>query len=239
MMLSNLFLPPKINWQKKYQLKLERNPHELLTSFYQAPLPSPDTPLDEVTFLAIDLETTGLNTETDDIISIGVVPFTLQRIYLSQAKEWLVKPREKLTEESVIIHGITHSDVSHAPDFSAIMSELLKTMEGKVMVAHYRDIERQFLDKEFMARLDEGIEFPIVDTMELEERIIKKNHSSVFKLFSSKKPSLRLGIARQRYGLPNYPSHNALTDAIAAAELLQAQITHYFSPSIPIDHLWK
>ena len=36
----------------------------------------------------------------------------------------------------------------------------------------------------------------------------------------------RLGAARQRYGLPEYRAHDALTDALAAAELFLAQIGH-------------
>jgi len=38
--------------------------------------------------------------------------------------------------------------------------------------------------------------------------------------------------------LPTYPPHDALTDAIATAELLQAQIHHHFSPDTPIKKLW-
>jgi DNA polymerase-3 subunit epsilon len=38
--------------------------------------------------------------------------------------------------------------------------------------------------------------------------------------------------------LPDYTPHHALTDAIATAELLQAQIAHHFSPDMPVKDFW-
>ncbi|GAL22291.1 DNA polymerase III epsilon subunit [Vibrio maritimus] len=65
--------------------------------------------------MAVDFETTGLNPEKDGILSIGLVPFTLSRIKLNQAAHWTVRPKAKLEEESVVIHGITHNDLIDAP----------------------------------------------------------------------------------------------------------------------------
>ena len=52
-------------------------------------------------------------------------------------------------------------------------------------------------------------------------------------------PSLRLDSSRKRYNLPTYTPHHALTDAIATAELLQAQLAHYYKPDTHIEKLWK
>jgi DNA polymerase-3 subunit epsilon len=38
---------------------------------------------------------------------------------------------------------------------------------------------------------------------------------------------LTLGSCRTRYGLPDYPAHNALSDALATGELLLAQASHW------------
>ncbi len=54
-----------------------------------------------------------------------------------------------------------------------------------------------------------------------------------------KKPvSIRLADSRLRYQLPHYAAHNALIDAIATAELLQAQVLHHFSRETPVADLW-
>ena len=50
--------------------------------------------------------------------------------------------------------------------------------------------------------------------------------------------SIRLADSRQRYGLPHYAAHNALIDAIATAELLQAQVLHHFGPQTRVSDLW-
>jgi DNA polymerase-3 subunit epsilon len=57
--------------------------------------------------------------------------------------------------------------------------------------------------------------------------------------FKRKRPeSIRLADSRARYNLPAYAPHDALTDAIATAELMQAQIKYHFSPDTAIKKLW-
>ncbi len=51
--------------------------------------------------------------------------------------------------------------------------------------------------------------------------------------------AVRLGQSRLRYGLPAYTPHHALTDAIATAELLQAQVAYHFDSKINVSTLWK
>ena len=233
------FKTPSIDWPYKFQAKLKMAKHPLIQSFYSHELPDKNTPLNEVEFLAIDYETTGLNIDKDEIITIGAVPFTLNRIYLNRARHWTVRPRQKLNEDSVIIHGITHSDIMDAPDLSEIMADVLEIMHGKVMVVHYRKIERELLDKALRRRINEGIEFPVIDTMTLEQLIQHRDSGGLWNWIKGKKPqSVRLGQSRQRYSLPPYTPHHALTDAIATAELFQAQIAHHFSEQDPLHNYW-
>lgn len=238
--MKRLFREPSIDWPYKYQMKQSKVTHPYLQSFYQYPMVAGTTPIDEIEFVAMDFETTGLDSEKDEIITIGIVPFTLNRVYLNRAKHWTVRPRQKLDENSVVIHGITHSDIMDAPDLSDIIEEVLNDLAGKIMVVHYRTIEREFLDKALRRRFDEGIEFPVLDTMEIESVIQKRAVSGFWNWLKRKKPeSVRLGQSRTRYGLPAYTPHHALTDAIATAELLQAQIAHHFEPKTNIDAFWQ
>ena len=63
---------------------------------------------------------------------------------------------------------------------------------------------------------------PVVDTLTIEHQ----RHSRTGGVGVTEAGALRLGAARERYGLPRYPAHDALTDAIAAAELFLAQVAH-------------
>ncbi len=238
-MLKKLFQKPTIQWNAKFEQKLALTSDENLVAYYRAGLPDPNTPLSEVEFVALDLETTGLDPDANDIITIGLVPFNLKRIFLRNSRHWKVRPKQKLDEDSVIIHGITHSELIDAPDLGDILDELLPCLSGKIVVVHYNRIEREFLDKALRARIGEGIEFPVLDTLQLEETIQKKLTSSLWNKLKGKKPeSLRLAQSRRRYGLPDYTPHHALTDAIATAELLQAQIAHHYRDGQAISEFW-
>lgn len=88
-------------------------------------------------------------------------------------------------------------------------------------------------------RLGEGIEFPVLDTLEIESQIQNKLSGGLWNKLKGKKPaSVRLGQSRRRYHLPDYTPHHALTDAIATAELLQAQIAHHFDADMPLKSFW-
>lgn len=238
-MIKKLISPPSIDWPTKFKRKLEAVRDERLKHYYECALPEPNTPLEEVVFLAMDFETTGLDSDQDDIITIGTVPFTLNRIFVNKARHWTVRPQKQLAEESVVIHGITHSDVLDAPDLEEVFDQVLEQMAGKIMVVHYERIEREFFNRALLTRIEEGIEFPVVDTMHIETHIQQRLSGGIINKIRGKKPeSVRLGASRTRYGLPQYTPHHALTDAVATAELLQAQIAYHYNRQQPVSQLW-
>lgn len=212
-----------------------------LRAFYAAGAVGGDTPIKDVPMVALDVETTGLDPARDEIVSIGAVPIDGARIRSSASRYWVVRPRLELNPESVTIHAITHAQIEAAPDFGAIVDALLPALAGRVVVVHCREIERSFLDVALQARLGEGLEFPVIDTMELEARLHRQPPPGLFARLFGRKPaqvSIRLADSRERYGLPRYRAHHALTDALATAELLQAQVAHRFSPDTPLRELW-
>ncbi|MEO2266007.1 3'-5' exonuclease [Pseudoalteromonas pernae] len=229
---------PLIDWQSRYEELACRAAHPLINEFYQAGIVAMDTPISDVEFVAMDFETTGLNSDQDDIVSIGLVPFNWQRIFCNKSKYWILKPAQNLAEESIVIHGITHSEIENAPDLSALIEQLFMKLRGKVVVVHYQAIERPFLANALLKRIGEGVQFAVVDTMELERRALSMRRGFIGKLFGEKLGSLRLADCRTRYNLPNYAAHNAMTDALATAELLQAQLSYHYRSDTPIHQLW-
>lgn len=226
------------DWAARFQTLALEAKSPLLRSFYRAGALSLDTPLEQVQMLALDVETTGLNSRADSIVSIGLLPFTLKRIRCGDASYWVVKPPSGLSSESVTFHHITHSDVRHAPQLPEVLEPLLKAMAGKVMVVHYRTIERGFLDQALRRILGEGLEFPVIDTMQLEARMHRHKRGWLDRLLRRRSVSIRLADSRQRYNLPQYRAHHALVDALATAELLQAQVATHYTPDIAVGQLW-
>lgn len=226
-------------WPDQFRALAEGAQDPRLESYYQAGCITADTSMAAAPLIAMDFETTGLDADEHAIVSIGLVPFTLDGIPLGQARHWIVRPRLPLHKTSITIHGITHSDIENAPDLEEILDELLNSLAGRIPVVHYRDIERRFLDVALRHRIGQGIRFPVLDTMAIEAHLHPDRRPSRWQRLMGKKPvSIRLADSRLRYQLPHYAGHNALIDAIATAELLQAQIRHHFGRETPIGDLW-
>lgn len=226
--------PP--DWANRFSHLAQHARHPLLQRFYRAGVIDAHTPLEQVQLLAMDLETTGLNPRSDSIVSIGLLPFTLARIRCGQALYWVIKPSE-LSHESVTFHRITHADIQDAPRLPEVMEKVLEAMAGKIMVVHYRAIERQFLDQAMRRYAGESLEFPVIDTMQLEAQQVR-GRGWFDRLFRRQPASIRLADSRARYHLPPYHAHHALTDALATAELLQAQVATHYAPSVAVGQLW-
>lgn len=232
----------EIEWHQRFEALAHSARDARLRAYYAAGMVRGETPLSEVPLMALDVETTGLDPVKDGIVSIGLVPMSLERIRSSASRHWILKPRVPLGEESVTIHGITDSQVLTAPDLNQVLAEVLQAMAGHVLVVHCRDIERQFLNGALRPRIGEGIEFPVIDTMELEARLHRNPPRGWLNWVLGRHPprlSIRLADSRRRYNLPRYRPHHALTDALASAELLQAQVAHRFSFETPLRELWK
>ncbi|SDO21520.1 3'-5' exonuclease [Vreelandella arcis] len=228
------------DWAAYMQKRAAVSHEPSLKRFFTTPPPSLDTPIAEVPMVALDMETTGLDERRHAIVSIGLVPFTLGRIKLAERRYWVVKPPRPLDEKSITFHHITHSEIANAPDLEAITDTLLDAIAGRIVVVHFRHIERPFLDAAIKARRGEGVMFPVIDTMSLEARIYRQKLWARFRRWLGRPPvSIRLDASRRRYGLPSYQGHHALVDALATAELFQAQIATHYEPSTPLGALWS
>lgn len=230
----------ELDWPQRFAMLAEAARDPRLKAFYAQGLPPGDTPLQDVPMAALDVETTGLDPTRDEIVSVGVMPMTITHIQSSASQYWVVRPSVELTPDSVTIHAITHAQIEAAPDLSEILEKLLQVLAGRIVVVHCRDIERRFLEAALKARIGEGIEFPVIDTMALEAQLYRKPRSLLDRLLGrrTRATSIRLAASRARYRLPRYHAHHALTDALASAELLQAQVAHRFSPQTPLHALW-
>lgn len=231
---------PAIDWPQRMRNLAQTARHLRLRRFYAAGVAAGSTPLSEVPLLALDIETTGLDPDMDGIVSVGLVPMTLQTVHASRARQWLLKPRVPLSDSAVKVHGITHQQLDQAPDLDDVLADILDSMSGHVMVVHCRQIERGFLDTALLRRLGETLAFPVVDTMALEARWHRQPIPLWRRMFGRmpQAVSVRLTASRERYNLPRYRLHHALTDALATAELLQAQVAHHLDANTPIEQLW-
>ncbi len=210
-----------------------------LRAFFEAFRVTPGRSIADTPLIGLDIETTGLDPRRHSIISLGLVPFDLDRIRFSQRRHWLLKPRFALENRSVVLHHITHSALEQAPDLDEVLGEILQAMAGRLPVVHYRSIERAFLDSAIRFRLGESLVFPMIDTMTLEARFHRQTLAARLRRWlGGGRRSLRLQDCRARYGLPGYTPHHAVVDALATAELFQAQVSARLGREVAVGELW-
>jgi DNA polymerase III subunit epsilon len=181
--------------------------------------PAPSrTPFRDVAFLAVDLETTGLDARRDHVLAAGWVPVIAGEVVLRDAREVLVRPPVGVSVgESATFHGLTDDGLADASHLRDALPDLLEALRGRVLVAHHAPLELGFLTHAVRAAYGARLSVTAVDTMQLQHRLVVGPHGDVAP------GALRLDAARHHLRLPRYTAHRASIDAIATAELLLAQ----------------
>ena len=158
--------------------------------------------MQERIFVALDLETTGLDAKKDKIIEIGAVKFQGDRIL--DTFQTFVQPNRPISLRIRQITGIGDEDVANAPQLEQIIPELLAFVDSDVaaLVAHNASFDVGFL-------LAAGVDFhrPAQDTFELATILL------------SGRPSYNLGQLCKAEGIVLESAHRALDDAAATAQL--------------------
>ncbi|WP_144097773.1 exonuclease domain-containing protein [Croceicoccus sediminis] len=212
-----MMVPPFGAWRfsRRFEAARRAAPEGPLRDFYDAGHPAFATPVEDLDLIAIDLETDGLDFDHSALLEAGFVSMRHDRIFAGTGKRIRIRPPAALSEASVVIHRITDEALKDALDEEAALAELLPLLAGKVLVAHFAEIETGFLDA--ACRRVYGTPFiaPFVCTMALENRWFPRPRAA---------DGLRLAKLRAQYGLPAYRGHDGLIDALACGELLIAQL---------------
>jgi DNA polymerase III subunit epsilon len=180
----------------------------------------PSPPWDSVTYWALDLETGGLDPRRDPILAVGMVPVRERTVRLGEAFESLVRPErgEDIRADSVTAHQLVPRDVAAAPPLATVLSEVDRRLAEGVLLVHQAALDVRFLRRAYRAAGMRWRSPRVVDTVDLLVRLAKKARF-IDPGANGGDPTLNLAAARRRLGLPEYAAHDALTDAIATAEL--------------------
>lgn len=163
------------------------------------------TPLYEVPFVVVDLETTGGSPQTDAITEVGAVK--LQRGEVIGEFQTLVNPGVPIPPSITILTGITHSMVIEAPRIEAVLPALLEFIGDSIFVAHNAGFDAGFIRA---ACRSLGYEFPnsTLDTVRLARRLL-----------AGETRNLKLATLASYFRSPTVPNHRALDDARATAHV--------------------
>lgn len=173
---------------------------------------------DDAVIWALDLETTGLRPESDHIISIGMVPIRGGVIRYGERWHQLVRPTgvAEIPTEGIRAHHILPAELDEAPPIGDVLAQVEARLREGALLVHYADLDLRFLRREF-ARHDRTWPKPVViDTVDL---LLRWHARQQQWTPHPPPPRTALGEARSDFRLPEYPSHDALSDALATAEL--------------------
>lgn len=164
-------------------------------------------PLSAVEFCVIDLETTGGSNEHNQITEIGAVKYRggeeLGRF------NTLVNPGCAIPSFIVLLTGITDLMVMNAPPVADVLDDLLEFVGDAVLVAHNARFDIGFINAALVNNNRERLTNKVLDTVGLARRLV-----------GSDVENCKLSTLAASLGLHNQPSHRAITDVLATADLL-------------------
>ena len=192
---------------------------EPLPSLLGSTMPHRSSRFEDTEFVALDIETTGLNPSTAQVLSVGWVLIRDGRVALETAESHLVRPSRGVGS-SASVHGLTDTVVIQGSHWGDVLDHIVRALEGRVLLVHHAGLDKLLLDRLCMLRYGARLYVPLVDTLALELRNQQRRHH-----IESRK-SLRLSELREHFGLPRYSAHDSLVDAISTAELLIAMVAH-------------
>jgi len=169
------------------------------------------TPLSQVTFCVIDLETTGGSADSCGITEIGAVK--LRGGECLGTFQTLVNPGCAIPPQITVLTGITHSMVMPAPRIEAVLPSLLEFIGDAVIVGHNVRFDLSFVQAALERDQRPKLTNRSVDTVALARRLVR-----------NEVPNCKLGTLAEVLRLDHQPAHRALDDALATGDLLHLLI---------------
>src|SRR5580704_2153357 len=166
-------------------------------------------PLAEVTFVVLDLETTGTSPATCAITEVGAVKVRGGEVL--GTFQTLVNPGLPIPPSITVLTGITHAMVVPAPPVGAVLDPFSGFVGDAVIVGHNVAFDLRFLRAAMEEHGYPRFTNTVVDTCALARRLVR-----------DEVPNCRLATLADLFRVGRKPTHRALDDAWATMEVLHA-----------------
>ncbi len=176
-----------------------------------APAPVPSTqPLSEQRFVVVDLETSGLNTNKDKILSIGAVTIENSAIALGNQFSCTLRRVNHAVSESVLIHQIPPSAVAAGVRPEKAFLSFMEYVGSSPLLAFHATFDQRMLVREMNDAFAYHLRHPFYDVAEIAPLLYPEH--------GMRHPGLDDWV--EFFGLQVLQRHNASADAMVTAELM-------------------
>lgn len=152
-------------------------------------------------FISLDIETTGLSKERDEIIEIGAARYDNKGKQIDTYQTF-IKPSDPLPELTTHITGIVDEDLKDAPSIEEIADEFSDYMGNDPIVGHNISFDTEFLSEKGIVLTGE-----LFDTLPLSGILVPGMLSYSLEMLTTE------------FGIDHKNKHRALDDAVATADL--------------------
>lgn len=168
-------------------------------------------------YIAFDVETTGLNPLENEIIEIGALKVRDGKV--AERFMEFIKPTASISPAITSLTGITNDMVAGARPRYSVIADFLDFCEDDVLIGHNVSFDYSFMKCSAAA---DGLSFEKmgIDTLKIAQKTLKELDSK------------SLGSLCDYYNIENKSAHRAYHDALATAKLYQT-LAHYFEEKDP------
>lgn len=203
-----------MNWlvRRYWQHKLKGSDFQ---SLFCAPHPSE--------FVSLDCETTSLDPNRAELVTIAATKIIGNRIITSQPFEVRLRAPQSLDSGSVKIHRIRHKDLLNGIDEKQALLKLLDFIGNRPLVGYHIRYDKKILDRACQKQLGFPLPNQLVEVSQLyHDKLVQSLPNAYF--------DLSLDAICKQLGLPQQTNkHDALQDAISAA-LVFIRLKHGDTP---------
>lgn len=174
-----------------------------------APRAADDTPLAQQRLVVLDLETSGLDTKRDEVLSIGAVVIDRSAIQLGEQFECTLQRDGHTVSASVLIHGLAPSAIAAGMEPGEALLAFMEFLGDSPLLAFHAGFDQRMLARALKDTLNLRLRHPFYDVAELAPMLCPQ-------------AEIRNGGLDDwtaHFGLQVGQRHHASADALVTAEL--------------------
>lgn len=191
-------------------LRLFRQRHGTRDVNYPAPQPLDSTLISHARLVVVDLETSGLNVQRDDILSIGAVAISHGVLHMADPFERTVFRPNHQPNDATVLHEIAPSHVQAGQPVDQALSDFLNFAGTCVLFAFHAGFDQRMLTRSLARDLGYRLQHRFLDVAELAPMLFPEAAAQCSTLDDW----------QHYFQLTNSERHNASADAQTTAEML-------------------